>query len=252
MVQGTTGDRTAGRRSRNRLERHAAFLATAKRIVAAEGLAALTMQRLAAELDCAVGTAYTYFPSKSALVAQVQADAIERLTGSYLLFRSRLVGEGLDGATAEVAALAHVVGFARFWVATFDTFPEEAKLLQLLMAEPSSTLIAEADLGRVVPSALRLLGHAGDAIDHAAGVGAIGPGDPTERSVRLAAAVNGVLLLDRIARVDPDLLSGRRHAAALVDELLVGWGAAPDAVAAAAARIDDLARRGPLAPEVTS
>jgi AcrR family transcriptional regulator len=221
-----------GRRARNRLERHAAFLASAKRIVAAEGLEALTMQRLAAELDCAVGTAYTYFPSKSALVAQVQADAIERLTGSYLLFRGNLLAGALDGATAEVAALAHVVGFTRFWVATFDTFPEEAKLLQLLMAEPSGNVIAEVDLGRVLPSALRLLGHAGEAIAQAADVRALAPGDATERSVRLAAAVNGVLLLDRIARVDPELLSGPRHVTALVEELLVGWGASPDAVRA--------------------
>ena len=46
-----------GRRAKNRLERHRAFLTTAKAIVTDEGLDALTMQRLAAELDCAVGTA---------------------------------------------------------------------------------------------------------------------------------------------------------------------------------------------------
>ena len=236
-----------GRRARNRVLRHRAFLTTAKRVVAAEGLDALTMQRLAAELDCAVGTAYTYFPSKSALVAELQAEAIETLAGSYLLFRERFdAGE----ATGRVAALAHLVGFGRFWIATFDTFPDEARLLQLLMAEPSTTLIADDDLSRVVPSAMRLLDHARTAIGRAATAGAIEAGDAMERAVRLAAALNGVLLLDRLARVDEDLFDATRHGCALLDELLRGWGARPAELRAAAALVDDLAAHGPLAPSL--
>lgn len=249
MVQ-EVADVAAGRRARNRLERHGAFLATAKHLVASEGLEALTMQRLAAECGCAVGTAYTYFPSKSALVAQVQADAIERLTGSYLLFRARFGAEALDGATREVAALAEVVGFFRFWMATFETFPEEAKLLQLLMTDPPHPVIADEDVSRVLPSALRLLQLAAEAIDGAAAAGALRPGDALDRTIRLAAAVNGVLLLDQLARVDAQLFEGRRHANALVAELLLAWGATADAIAASSSRVDALAAKGPLAPEV--
>ena len=234
-----------GRRARNRVLRHRAFLATAKRIVAAEGLDALTMQRLATELDCAVGTAYTYFPSKSALVAELQADAIETLAGSYLLFRERF---DAGDATGRVAALAHVVGFGRFWIATFDTFPDEARLLQLLMAEPSMTLIADDDLSRVVPSAMRLLDHARTAIARAATVGAVEEGDAMERSVRLAAALNGVLLLDRLVRVDGELFDGTRHGCDLLSELLRGWGADVDELRTASALIDVMAAQGPPAP----
>jgi AcrR family transcriptional regulator len=239
-----------GRRAQNRLERHAAFLATAKHVVATEGLEALTMQRLAADLGCAVGTAYTYFPSKSALVAQVQADAIDRITASYLLFRAELVGNGLDGLTSEVAALAQVVGVARFWVATFDTFPEEARLLQLLMTDQPRPVIADADVGRVVPSALRLLTLVAEVIAVAQQAGALTDGDAMARAIRLAAATNGVLLLDQLARVDADLFRGADHAAALTTELLLAWGASRDDLVPAVARIDDLARRGPLAPSL--
>ena len=44
-----------------------------------EGFDALTMQRLADECDAAVGAVYRYFPSKGALVAEVQREAIDRL-----------------------------------------------------------------------------------------------------------------------------------------------------------------------------
>ena len=244
----------AGRRARNRLERHRSFLEEAKGIVAAEGLEALTMARLAARLDCAVGTAYTYFPSKSALVAEVQRDAIETLTESYVLFRSRFDAHVADTApTAEVATIAHLVGFARFWIATLTAYPEEARLLQVLMSDPGTDTIVDDDLGRVVPAAMRLLGHARDAFADARAVSALSvgpdPGDQDmERTVVLAATLNGLLLLDRLARVDPGLLDGHRLALATTVDLLRSWGAADATLAAAGLVVDELAATGPLAP----
>lgn len=238
-----------GKRERNRLERHRSFLRTARAVVAAEGLEALTMQRLAVENDCAVGTAYTYFPSKSALVAELQREAIETLTESYLLFRARFEGSIAAAETsAPVVALAHLVGFGRFWVATFDTFPEEARFLQLLMSEPGTSVITDDDISRVLPSATRLLDHARTAFKQAATIGVLEPGDAMERTIVLAAALNGMLLLDRLARVDPTMFDGSRLAFRTTNDLLRSWGADADALAAATDRIAALAASGPLAP----
>ncbi|MDQ3294816.1 MAG: TetR/AcrR family transcriptional regulator, partial [Actinomycetota bacterium] len=166
-----------GRRARNRLERHQAFLRTAKAIVSAEGLEALTMQRIARALDCAVGTAYTYFPSKSALVAELQREAIDLVAERYMLFRERSTLEiGRSDTTAPVAALAHLVGFGRFWQATASELPDEARLLQLLLVETGGSVIAEEDIGRVLPAGLRLLGYAEAAVAAAAAAGALIPG----------------------------------------------------------------------------
>lgn len=252
MVQGegNTAHPALGKRERNRLERHRSFLRTARAIVADEGLDALTMQRLAAALDCAVGTAYTYFPSKSALVAELQREAIETLTESYVLFRARFDASVASSETsAPVVALAHLVGFGRYWVATFDTFPEEAHLLQLLMSEPGKSVISDDDVGRVLPSATRLLDHARTAFKQAAAIGALTDGDdPMERTIVFAAALNGMLLLDRLSRVDPKMFDGPRLAARTTTDLLRSWGADRAALAAASARIDALAAAGPLAP----
>lgn len=238
-----------GRRERNRLERHRAFLTTAKAIVSDEGLDALTMQRLAGELDCAVGTAYTYFPSKSALVAEVQREAIERLTESYIRFADAFDAEvAAAGTTGADVALARALGFGRWAIAIVDAFPEEARLMQMLMAERRRAVIDDDDVHRVIPSAFRLVDHARAALEAATKAGALGTGEPIEQTVVLLAAINGVLAVDNLARVDADLFDGRRLALDAVTTLFVGWGADRDALARAGRVLDALAARGQLAP----
>ena len=227
----------ATRRTRNREARLQGYLATALRIATAEGLDALTMQRLADELDCAVGTVYTYFPSKSALVAEVQQQAIERLTRSYLQLQSELV---------DADPLTHVVAIARFWIDIVHTYPEETRLLQLLMSQGEHALNAD-DVVRVAPGALRHLELAREPIAAATAAGAFHAGDPLARTITLVAAINGVLQVSRLAHLDPELLNGERLAAALVDDVLSGWGADLGALALAHSHVDVLAARGPLA-----
>ncbi len=243
MVQEATG-----RRARNRLARHAAYLHTAKRLVSAEGLEALTMQRMAAELDCAVGTIYTYFPSKSALVAEVQRDAVEKLATSYLLARAEL-DRSLARSDKTKAALTRVVGFGRFWIATTTAFPDESHLLQTLMAEVRPT-VDPTDAMRVVPSAMKLLGFASACFEDAHLAGALSHGDGMERAVVLGAALNGVLLIEKLSVWDEDLLDGARLAHGMLLDLLGGWGADRKLLAAADRHIDAIAARGPIAPPV--
>jgi len=57
--------------------------------VATEGLAALTMSRLAEELETVPSAVYRYFPSKGALITAVQCDAIERLTRQQIPAENR-------------------------------------------------------------------------------------------------------------------------------------------------------------------
>ncbi len=244
MVQADVGE-ASDRRERTRLARHRVYLQTALRVATEEGLDALTMQRLAAEVDAAVGTVYTYFSSKGALVAEVQRESIERLTASYLLLRPDLERRVADEAP-RIAALAHLVGFARFWIASMDTFPQEQRLLQALMSNADRALVDDEAI-RVVPAGMRLLGLARERFAHAAEVGALTPAEPMERTVVLAATLSGVLQLSKLRRWDPDLLDGPRLAAGFVDDLFIGWGADVGELAAAHAHIDMLARRQTLA-----
>lgn len=236
---------TQGRRARNRLARHQDYLQTALRIATEEGLDALTMQRLAAEVDAAVGTVYTYFPSKGALVAEVQREAVDRLTGSYLLLRPVIEARVADLDPA-VAGLAHLVGFARFCIESVDSLAQEQRLLQQLMYD-ADQMVPTEEGARVVPTVLRLLDLARERFEAATAVGALQPGEPMDRTIVLAAALNGVLQVEKLARWDAELLDGRRLARLLIDDLLRGWGADPEHLAAGHAVVDRIARRQPLA-----
>ena len=93
-----------GRVARNRQRRSDEFLRAGLRIVTEEGFEALTMSRLANELDTAVGSVYHYFPSKGHLVTAIQAGAIERLAASL----DRSIGPVAD-------AVAEATGTSPRW-----------------------------------------------------------------------------------------------------------------------------------------
>jgi AcrR family transcriptional regulator len=239
-----------GKRARNRLARHSDYLATALRIATEEGLDALTMQRLASEVDAAIGTVYTYFPSKGALLAEVQREAIDRLLGSYLLLRPDVEARVAD-IDPTAASIAHLVAFGRFWIASLDSFPQEQLLLQQLMND-SRRVVPDDELGRVLPAILRLFDLARDRFDVAAEAGALHPGDAMDRTITLAAALSGVLGVGKLDRWDVDLLDGRRLGLGLVDTLLTGWGAPADALTSAHQVLDAIARQHPLARSLTT
>ncbi len=234
-----------GARERNRLARHRAYLRAALSLVFAEGLDALTMQRLAQEVGAAVGSVYTYFPSKGALVAEVQREAIERLATSAALLGAD-VDRALDGAD-DAALLAPVVAFGRFWLTAAQVYPEEMQLLLLLLSDVTESVPPE-EAGRVVPAAMRLLGLAEARLAAAARTGALDGTQPADRrTIALAAALTGCVQLRVVQRWDDELLDPTATGRHVLDALLRGWGAAAGPLATAHEVVDDLEATAPLA-----
>ncbi|WP_436793693.1 TetR/AcrR family transcriptional regulator [Actinospongicola halichondriae] len=228
-----------GARERNRLARHREYLRAALHLVFEEGLDALTMQRLATEVGASVGSVYTYFPSKGALLAEVQREAIERLAASALVL-SGDVDRVVAGRSADVAHLAPIVAFGRFWLTASATYPEEMQLLMLLLSDVSETVPAEEG-GRVVPAALRLLGLAEARLSAATHAHHLDDGDAWSRTIALAASLTGCVQLAVVERWDPDLLSPGAAGRTVLDALLLGWGADPAALGDAHLVVDELA-----------
>jgi AcrR family transcriptional regulator len=260
VTEGTTdGGRTApseGRRARNRRDRERRYLRAALEIVNRDGLGSLTMQALATEVDAAVGTVYTYFPSKGALFAEMQREAIERLIASYLETRARSDAL-LDGWTAEVeplgvdVAVARLAVFGHFWIDAPDTLPHEARLLHALVSS-SDHVVPEEEHTRVMPAALELLDLARRCVDDATRVGAIAVDDPMNVVIRWAAALTGALLTGSLVDLNPEAFDGPRLARHLQRDLLAGWGVPAASLDRAESHVRTLRGDGPLAPEPSS
>ena len=246
----TSGDAPAprvGRRERNRQARRTQYLRTAMRIVNEGGLEALTMQRMADELDSAVGTIYTYFPSKSSLLAELQRESTDRLIESYGRLRHRADPVIAERAPDEsLAALTALVLTLRFWVTTYTTFHEESRLFGALLTWQGE--MSDEDAARVLPSAWALFQLGTHTVQEATDAEVLAPGSAEDRMVTAAAALGGVLLTSTLERFDGTLFNGRRLAAALVDDLVRGWGAPAEVHADASAIVDEIEAQGPLAP----
>jgi AcrR family transcriptional regulator len=177
---------------------------------------------------------YTYFPSKGALLAALQADAIERLAEVYDGAADRLekLVAGLD---PDRRALARLVAFGRFIIVAERRMPEEFHLQQQLLAASG---VADADhVDEVVPVAFALLARPQGLLEDAVARDVLAPGQSFDRTVSWVAAVNGVLTLAGIDHphagwFDTGLLADR-----LSLDLLVGWGADRAALAVAADRV---------------
>jgi len=240
------------RRERRRDARRQRYLGAASRIIDRDGLGGVTMQAIADELDCAIGTIYTYFPSKSALLSALTQQGIETLRASYVtgchLWDAELERDDLE---PDLVALVRLLAFAAFFGAASIVFADEFALQRALLGGGADEDGASPDAHRPRASlevVLALLEAPRLAVVAATDAGALHPGDALERSLRWMASLNAVLMLDRLAPLDRHLFRAAHQARALTADLLVGWGAARDQVEVAAGLVDRLAALGPMAP----
>lgn len=235
------------RRERARDARKASFLAAASAVIDRDGLDGLTMVAVADQLDCAVGTIYSYFPSKAALVVGLQSAAVDILADSH----ARAVESWNEALAADdlhptLNHLVYLVGFAGFFAAASVVFADEFDLQRRLTstlppADDESTALTKEVIGRWTALPKRLL-------DAAVGAEVLEAGDNTDRACRWIAGLNGMLLLDRVSSLDRYLFRAPHHARTLTVELLRAWGAEPHDLAVAASHVERLAALGPLAP----
>ncbi|HYI60936.1 MAG TPA: TetR/AcrR family transcriptional regulator [Acidimicrobiales bacterium] len=242
--------RAAGgdRREARRLARRAALIDAAMGIVARDGIPGLTMQGVADQVGCSIGTVYTHFPSKGVLVADLQDHSVRRIARSFEAVRDRsatvMAAAGWD---ATERAAADLVLFGEFVVACWDTLPEESHMLFSVLAE--RTVVVPADeLDRVLGPTLVLLAMGREAVEVAATTGAVDDGPPMDRVLIGAAALLGVLLTSHVAHIDAEAFDHHRLARTAWRDMLRGWGMAGAAYDAALAHVRDLAATGPLAP----
>jgi len=208
------------------------ILAAAEKIVVAEGLDALTIHRLARDLDYAPGALYRYFSSKEALIAELSCRAVQR------------IHEQLKSAEHETPAsikdpqqisLGRLLKAAALYVRLSQSDPAAYRLVSSLLGDPEH-LLEEEEATRVHNEALPVLLGFADLIRAAEETKALSSGPSVQRAVAFWAGLQGIVQLRKLVRrstklqpmVDPELIAHR-----FVQDLLRGWGASEDKLAAA-------------------
>ena len=209
------------RRERKRAARSEEILAVAMEIVVADGIDALKMPFLAAQLDCAVGALYRYFPGKSALILALQLRAIGEFR-DYLDHRLSAVPADVEGGE-RVRMLLHN-GFLAF-LDFAERSPAAFGLIDVMLSDPRS-LLSDGDARRVQALLDEILGRFARLFDEAVDQGILSGGDAMLRTHVMWAALHGASHFRKRDARQPDSLASRRVAEAALNALLRGWEAA--------------------------
>ena len=223
------------RRTRKREERRSRLLDLAADLVERDGVDGVTMTALAESADYAPASLYTYFPSRSALLAALQQRALATLadvgTTSLAAWRDQL-----DGDDAHLDALTLLWAFSDLFVTAPQRHPREFRLQQQLLVTPG---VEEAgDAAAVVPAAMGVLDLPRRLLAEATAAGALETAPPADdpvgspidgdqlRTFAWVVALNGALMIDGLTTGAPS--TGAALGTEITATLLRGWGAEPE------------------------
>ena len=209
-------------REQRREEMNERIVATALRVLSQEGFEAITIQRLAGELGCAVGALYRYFKSKDALLVAVLHRIMDRL-GKDLQAADRHVCKRSD-LDEKDRALLRVMMAGEVYVQSSMRHAEEFGLVSTLIGDPRE-LLATEDAAPLLPPMMRMMGELTRYFSSAQELGALDDGGKASaRGVTYWAALQGILQLRKLGRFGASALHWDELAPGLILSLLIGWG----------------------------
>lgn len=208
-----------------RAERHgqtlAKILATAMETVVTRGFAALSMNKLAAEVGFTPGALYRYFTGKDALLAALLGDVVGEV-GERI---ARAIDGDDDADNDPIAALTRA---AWVWRDYARHHPHRFGLIAALLASPRLVIEDESHAMASIAVTLSALAPIGHCFERAASLGLLSPGDPRERTLLFFAGLHGVLSLRKQAERAPDQLDLDRLYRAMLATLFAGFGLRPE------------------------
>ncbi|USI74966.1 TetR/AcrR family transcriptional regulator [Sphingomonas morindae] len=198
----------ADRRKRERAERGRRIIAAARAIAESEGWSAVTIRRLAEQIDYSQPVLYAHFANRDAIVAAVALDGFDALAAA--------LAEAARAAAPGRAAR----GVAEAYLAFADRHPA---LYQAMFVLPTGLRFAEAD----TPPPLRAA---------FAALAAVAPPEATDAqgwTETLWAALHGLAELERTGRIRAEARAARL---ALLAGLLSPAAATPETPARRSAK----------------
>ena len=213
------------RRQRKRAARKDAILKMAMDLVVEGGLEGLTIHRLARELDYTPGALYRYFPSKGAVLAELQRESLESIhAGLTKHLEQQLLRDEVRGASEKVRALFSILLLSVHYIALGNEIPHHTKIITYLFGDPRP-LIPTEEIQRSAPAFIALLSEVDDVLLAAVAKKAIKSGEARSRTLLLWSSVQGVLQLEKLQQIQAVSADIRVLGLQLTESLLLGWGA---------------------------
>lgn len=191
--------------------------------VSRDGPADFSLNQLARDLDYTPGALYWYFPSKEALVVEVQSRAFRELRDKLAESR-RAWHRVFEDEPPAVQRIGGLLGLARYYLQLERTDPQYARMISFSL-DPRVWL-DDGTAQQLVPILGELFGQVAEPLVAAQHESVLQPGDALGRAVQYFAALQGMLLTSKLSRLSNDLFDVERLGMNSAETLLLGWGAA--------------------------
>jgi AcrR family transcriptional regulator len=177
-----------------------AIIATTRELIIGEGLEALTLRRLAAQLGVTAPALYGHVKDKQDLLRAVAEDEFERLLARF-------------DAVTETDPVARIRAYNHAYVTHAREHPETFRVMFLFPPDLAGAGDVPDDV--VLPGATRAFSAAAEAVTEAVDTGALAADDPLLVALALWSTVHGVATVLQLGFGLPRELED-----ALVDEVL--------------------------------
>jgi AcrR family transcriptional regulator len=175
---------TLNRRRREREARERAILIAARELFLAKGIAATTMDDIAAACELAKGTLYLYFSSKDEIAFALLLQATDELLVA--------LRDSLDASAPAVGQLEHLaLAYYRFFAAQ----PESFRYMFIVPHESYSGQVADELLERWAAAGQAALGLVAGLLEQGVAEGELAVTDIWSTAVALWSAVTGVIVI---------------------------------------------------------
>ncbi len=205
------------RRERTRQLKTETICAAAMKLIETRGLEGLTIGKLAKELDWAAGALYRYFPSKDALLAELQVRAVTEYAADRQATLEAARTAGLEGAALLMLVAKH---YQRWFLHRLGYFG----LLSVAIAYPKP-ILPESEGLRVMSEIMPTLQQIMGLFVEVESGGHLVAGNPSDRTIVFWSVIQGAVQMYKISRFAPELLNNDRVLREAVRTLLIGWGA---------------------------
>jgi AcrR family transcriptional regulator len=226
------------RRAKNRLARIEEIVETAMGVIEEGGIEALTIQSLARQMSWAVGALYRYYPSKDALLVELQCrviDQIHELIRTTLSQADQVLRK--RSRTEALVVLIKLLLVGKVYRHYALSQPAQFRLIALIVGDPAAHLPDDQG-ARVLAALLPLLEDVAGLFRQAEKAGVLSSGHPLKRTLLLWTSVHSLIPLAKLGRFEEKIFNIQQLTREATATLFLGWSA--DAVLLAkAARLAD-------------